>query len=87
MIEHGFTVADICDLADTYASDVEDKSDYPFQEFLEEQGLGNGALWPCYDEFMDCEYTCPDAIIPLLVPGTGELEEYSKDLVAVVSAE
>lgn len=87
MMDHGFTITDICKLGDEYCKEVEpeDRSEITFEDYLEDVGLGSGSLWPCFDEFMDCEFTAPDVINPLLVTGTGELEEYTKNLVNYLS--
>lgn len=56
MKDHGFTIQDLCDAVRDWSCETENQKEYPFSEYLEDQGLGNGSLWPCFDEFVQSEY-------------------------------
>ena len=82
MIDHGFTLADIYSIMNEYLEEVEpeDREDISFESYLEEVGLREGSLWPCFDEFLDNECCDPEVIIPLLDENSSEKEEYALDL-------
>ena len=63
MIEHGFTLTDLMqELGQLQYSDPEDSDRITtpvrelFAEWESDVGFGSGSVWPCYNEFLDCEY-------------------------------
>lgn len=61
MIAHGYTLTDlVCQLQLMIDEDL-DGSDVPtsLQSLFEDWEFGygfNGEIWPCFDEYMDCDY-------------------------------
>lgn len=55
---HSITIDEISHIADLWAEEIGGGSeDYvSFRNYLEETGFFSGPIWPCLDEFVECEY-------------------------------
>ena len=61
MIAHGYTLTDLIHQLQLMIDEDLDGSDVPtsLQSLFEEWEFGygfNGEIWPCFDEYMDCDY-------------------------------
>ena len=76
MAKHCVTVSDISKAVGEYIASSGGAPEIPFSEFLEEVGF-MGAVWPCYQEFLDNEYL--DAELMHILLGYEEFRLYLDD--------
>ena len=69
MISHGYTAADLLSLYSNYWGEVESDEEgmFDFWNWLNDVGF-NGELWPCLNEFLDCEFKDVNLMHQLLSP-------------------
>lgn len=81
LYDHGFGMQDIFQAMEEIclelSSEGEDIYSGSLWEAFEETGLGGGSIYPCFDEFLDCEYQ--DAGLMLRLLTDNEFEMYAKD--------
>lgn len=56
MLSHGFTLRDLYTEISNAMVEYSEDLDEAIENFEMNIGFGSGSLWPCYDEFMGCEY-------------------------------
>lgn len=65
MLTHGITISDISKAVGEYLTETGGNPEIPFSAFLEEVGFV-GAIWPCFEEFLDNEFRNSDLMHSLL---------------------
>lgn len=77
--DHGFDISALSKTADEWRSDCDD--DISLEDYIEEHGVGSGALWPCYEEFLQTEYL-NTGLMHYLLPRSIEQMTYNDDIAA-----
>ena len=74
MIQHGHSVQDLLGLYSDFWGDVEADSEgeQDFADYIMETGFSGGEIWPCFNEFLGCEFQDVSLMFQLLPS-----EEYS----------
>lgn len=73
---HGVTIDEISRIADQWAEMLGGGAeDYiPFRNYLEANGFFGSNIWPCRDEFVDCEYQ--DVLLMKSILDPADFEKY-----------
>lgn len=73
---HGVTIDEISRIADRWEDAIDSgENDYaPFRSYMEANGFFGSNIWPCRDEFVDCEYQ--DVLLMKSILDPADFEKY-----------